>query len=244
MSFLNLAGGIRLGDPGIDLAVVAAILSSTLDLTLDPKTALCGEVGLTGEVRPVGACGTAHDGGVQTRHEAHCGQWTGLQRAQASQRTRARAGKPRRRASKGSVLRANQPSAPPTTTTNSPLGGWASKWACNSATEPRTVSSNFLEISRLMLNGRSGPQNSESSERSLGMRWGDSYNTVVRSSRANAFQPGLAAFFVGQEALENKAVTGQATDRPRPAQRPWLLANIGLPHPLQCRRGPIKIRGR
>ena len=51
--FLNLAGGIRLGDPGIDLAVVAAILSSTLDLTLDPKTALCGEVGLTGEVRPV-----------------------------------------------------------------------------------------------------------------------------------------------------------------------------------------------
>ena len=51
--FLNLAGGIRLGDPGIDLAVVGAILSSTLDLTLDPKTALCGEVGLTGEVRPV-----------------------------------------------------------------------------------------------------------------------------------------------------------------------------------------------
>ena len=51
--FLNLAGGIRLGDPGIDLAVVGAILSSTLDLTLDAKTALCGEVGLTGEVRPV-----------------------------------------------------------------------------------------------------------------------------------------------------------------------------------------------
>ncbi|MBL6645103.1 MAG: DNA repair protein RadA [Flavobacteriales bacterium] len=51
--FLNLAGGIRLGDPGIDLAVVGAILSSTLDLTLDPNTALCGEVGLTGEVRPV-----------------------------------------------------------------------------------------------------------------------------------------------------------------------------------------------
>jgi len=51
--FLNLAGGIRLGDPGIDLAVVGAILSSTLDLGLDPHTALCGEVGLTGEVRPV-----------------------------------------------------------------------------------------------------------------------------------------------------------------------------------------------
>ncbi len=51
--FLNLAGGIRLGDPGIDLAVVGAILSSTLDLGLDPRTALCGEVGLTGEVRPV-----------------------------------------------------------------------------------------------------------------------------------------------------------------------------------------------
>ena len=51
--FLNLAGGIRLEDPGIDLAVVGAILSSTLDLTLDPRTAMCGEVGLTGEVRPV-----------------------------------------------------------------------------------------------------------------------------------------------------------------------------------------------
>lgn len=51
--FLNLAGGIRLGDPGIDLSVVGAILSSALDLPLDPKTALCGEVGLTGEVRPV-----------------------------------------------------------------------------------------------------------------------------------------------------------------------------------------------
>ena len=51
--FLNLAGGIRLEDPGVDLAVVGAILSSTLDLTLDPRTALCGEVGLTGEVRPV-----------------------------------------------------------------------------------------------------------------------------------------------------------------------------------------------
>ena len=51
--FLNLAGGIRLEDPGVDLAVVGAILSSTLDLTLDPCTAMCGEVGLTGEVRPV-----------------------------------------------------------------------------------------------------------------------------------------------------------------------------------------------
>ena len=51
--FLNLAGGIRLEDPGVDLAVVGAILSSTLDLTLDPRTAMCGEVGLTGEVRPV-----------------------------------------------------------------------------------------------------------------------------------------------------------------------------------------------
>jgi DNA repair protein RadA/Sms len=51
--FLNLAGGLRMQDPAIDLAVVAAILSSVLDVPLPWGTAFAGEVGLTGEIRPV-----------------------------------------------------------------------------------------------------------------------------------------------------------------------------------------------
>jgi DNA repair protein RadA/Sms len=51
--FLNIAGGIKVDDPAIDLAVVAAVLSSNIDLPIDSKTALSAEVGLSGEVRPV-----------------------------------------------------------------------------------------------------------------------------------------------------------------------------------------------
>ncbi|MEG1497955.1 MAG: DNA repair protein RadA [Bacteroidales bacterium] len=51
--FLNIAGGIRVDDPAIDLSVVAAILSSTQDLALSPKDCFAAEVGLTGEIRPV-----------------------------------------------------------------------------------------------------------------------------------------------------------------------------------------------
>jgi DNA repair protein RadA/Sms len=51
--FLNLAGGLKVDDPSIDLAVVAAILSSNEDITLSPLTCLCAEVGLSGEIRPV-----------------------------------------------------------------------------------------------------------------------------------------------------------------------------------------------
>ena len=51
--FLNIAGGLRVNDPAIDLAVLAAVLSSNLDLTLDNTTCLTGEVGLSGEIRPV-----------------------------------------------------------------------------------------------------------------------------------------------------------------------------------------------
>jgi DNA repair protein RadA/Sms len=51
--FLNIAGGIKVDDPAIDLAVVAAVLSSNVDLPIGNKTALCAEVGLSGEVRPV-----------------------------------------------------------------------------------------------------------------------------------------------------------------------------------------------
>jgi len=51
--FLNIAGGIKVDDPAIDLAVVAAVLSSNTELPIDNKTALSAEVGLSGEVRPV-----------------------------------------------------------------------------------------------------------------------------------------------------------------------------------------------
>jgi len=51
--FLNIAGGLRVTDTATDLAVIAAILSSNTDTPLDHDTALCGEVGLSGELRPV-----------------------------------------------------------------------------------------------------------------------------------------------------------------------------------------------
>ena len=51
--FLNIAGGLRVNDPAIDLAVLAAVLSSNMDIALDASTCLTGEVGLAGEIRPV-----------------------------------------------------------------------------------------------------------------------------------------------------------------------------------------------
>ena len=51
--FLNITGGIKLQDPATDLAIVSAILSSNFDLYIDPKTCFIGEVGLSGEIRPV-----------------------------------------------------------------------------------------------------------------------------------------------------------------------------------------------
>ena len=51
--FLNIAGGLRVNDPAIDLSVLAAVLSSNMDVPLDPDTCLTGEVGLAGEIRPV-----------------------------------------------------------------------------------------------------------------------------------------------------------------------------------------------
>ncbi len=51
--FLNIAGGLRVSDPGMDLAVISAVLSSSLDMTIENNTCLCGEVGLSGEIRPV-----------------------------------------------------------------------------------------------------------------------------------------------------------------------------------------------
>ncbi|MDR0833274.1 MAG: DNA repair protein RadA, partial [Candidatus Symbiothrix sp.] len=51
--FLNIAGGLRVNDPAMDLAVISAVLSSSLDLSIERETCVCGEVGLSGEIRPV-----------------------------------------------------------------------------------------------------------------------------------------------------------------------------------------------
>ena len=52
-AYINIAGGIRMNEPAIDLAMVLAIISSYQDRTIDGKTIVFGEVGLSGEVRAV-----------------------------------------------------------------------------------------------------------------------------------------------------------------------------------------------
>lgn len=52
--FLNIAGGIRVDEPALDLGVVVALLSSLFEKAVDPATVVCGEVGLAGEIRAVG----------------------------------------------------------------------------------------------------------------------------------------------------------------------------------------------
>ncbi|MDE5773764.1 MAG: DNA repair protein RadA [Muribaculaceae bacterium] len=51
--FLNVAGGLKLSDPAVDLAVAAAVMSSNFDISILRNTAFIGEVGLSGEVRTV-----------------------------------------------------------------------------------------------------------------------------------------------------------------------------------------------
>ncbi|MEQ1746332.1 MAG: DNA repair protein RadA [Saprospiraceae bacterium] len=51
--FLNLAGGIRVEDPAIDLAIVSALVSSLLDVSIPSNVCFAGEVGLSGEIRAV-----------------------------------------------------------------------------------------------------------------------------------------------------------------------------------------------
>lgn len=51
--FLNITGGLKIKDPAIDLSMVCAILSSFFDFYIDHKICFIGEVGLSGEIRPV-----------------------------------------------------------------------------------------------------------------------------------------------------------------------------------------------
>ena len=51
--FLNMAGGLRITDPACDLAVICAVLSSNFDYSIPADVCFAGEVGLSGEIRPV-----------------------------------------------------------------------------------------------------------------------------------------------------------------------------------------------
>lgn len=51
--FLNIAGGIKVNDPALDLGVICAILSSNVDMSISRRICMAGEVGLSGEIRPV-----------------------------------------------------------------------------------------------------------------------------------------------------------------------------------------------
>lgn len=51
--FLNIAGGMKVNDPAIDLAVACSILSSNVDMAIPPRYCFAAELGLSGEVRPV-----------------------------------------------------------------------------------------------------------------------------------------------------------------------------------------------
>jgi len=51
--FLNIAGGLKVNDPAIDMAVITSVLSSSLDISVERHVCMAGEVGLSGEIRPV-----------------------------------------------------------------------------------------------------------------------------------------------------------------------------------------------
>ena len=51
--FLNIAGGIKVADPAMDLPIICAILSSNVDMTINRQVCFSGEVGLSGEIRQI-----------------------------------------------------------------------------------------------------------------------------------------------------------------------------------------------
>jgi DNA repair protein RadA/Sms len=52
--FINVAGGVKIDEPAVDMAIVAAVASSFLDRPIQKGTVILGEIGLTGEVRAIG----------------------------------------------------------------------------------------------------------------------------------------------------------------------------------------------
>ena len=63
---------LKVNDPAIDLAVISAILSSNMDAAIEPEVCMAGEIGLSGEIRPVNRIeqriGEAGEARVQTVH--------------------------------------------------------------------------------------------------------------------------------------------------------------------------------
>ena len=51
--FLNIAGGLKVNDPALDLSVICAMVSSNVDMAIARDVCMSGEVGLTGEIRPI-----------------------------------------------------------------------------------------------------------------------------------------------------------------------------------------------
>jgi DNA repair protein RadA/Sms len=51
--FLNIAGGIKVSDPAMDMAILSSVLSSNLDIPIGREVCFAGEAGLSGEIRPV-----------------------------------------------------------------------------------------------------------------------------------------------------------------------------------------------
>jgi len=51
--YVNIAGGVRLREPAVDLGIILAVISSYKDIVIDDKTLVFGEVGLSGEIRSV-----------------------------------------------------------------------------------------------------------------------------------------------------------------------------------------------
>jgi DNA repair protein RadA/Sms len=56
--FMNVAGGVKVTEPAVDMAIVAAVASSFLDKAISDSTVVLGEIGLTGEVRAIGQIDT------------------------------------------------------------------------------------------------------------------------------------------------------------------------------------------
>jgi DNA repair protein RadA/Sms len=56
--FMNVAGGVKVTEPAMDMAIVAAVASSFLDKAISDNTVVLGEIGLTGEVRAIGQADT------------------------------------------------------------------------------------------------------------------------------------------------------------------------------------------
>ena len=75
--FINVAGGVKVAEPAIDLAIVSSLTSSFLNRPVDFGTLVFGEVGLTGEVRGVGT-GTVPGKGGGTNGIYPCSPFLGV----------------------------------------------------------------------------------------------------------------------------------------------------------------------